>query len=46
MEAHDNVPDDSSPNTNAEADLIATFTDSVRIIPFPEVTVVGIKHTL
>jgi hypothetical protein len=40
--AHDNVPDDSSPN----ADLITTFAGSMWIIPHPEVTVLDIGHTL
>jgi hypothetical protein len=39
--AHNNVPDNTSPNTDAEADLIPMFVDSIRIIPCPEVTVVN-----
>jgi hypothetical protein len=33
--AHDYVPDDSSPNIDAEVDLIPSFMDSARIIPRP-----------
>jgi hypothetical protein len=44
--AHDNVPDDTSPKADAEADLIPTFADSKRIIPCPEVTVVDVEHTI
>jgi hypothetical protein len=43
--AHQNDPIDSSPNTDAEADVIPTFRDNVRIIPCPEVYVMDIKHT-
>jgi hypothetical protein len=39
-------PDDTNPNADAEADLIPTFADSVRITPCPEVTVVDAEHTL
>jgi hypothetical protein len=46
MRAHDNVPDDNSPNADAEADLIPMFADSMRIIPCQDVTVVDIEHTL
>jgi hypothetical protein len=38
---HDNVPDDSSPNT----DLLHTFADSMEIIPCPEVAVMGVDDT-
>jgi hypothetical protein len=38
--------DGFSPNAYAEADLIATFTDSMRIIPCPEVPVVNVENTL
>jgi hypothetical protein len=40
--AHDNVPDDTNPDADAEADLIPTFASSMRIIPCPGVTVVYI----
>jgi hypothetical protein len=40
---HDSVPDDTSPN--AEADLMPTFVDSMRIFPCPEVAVVDVEHT-
>jgi hypothetical protein len=41
--AHDRVSDDS---TDAEADLIPTFADSMRIIPCPEMTFVDVEHTI
>jgi hypothetical protein len=44
--AHDNIPDDTSPNADAEADLVPTFKDGMRIFPCPEVTVVDPEHTL
>jgi hypothetical protein len=34
---HNNVPGDSSPKADAEADLVPMFTGSRRIIPYPEV---------
>jgi hypothetical protein len=40
MEVHDNVPDDASPNTDAEADLIPTLKVSMRFVTCPESTVV------
>jgi hypothetical protein len=43
--AHDNIPDDSSPNADAEADLISKFEDRIRGIPCPEVAVVDAEHT-
>jgi hypothetical protein len=46
MGAHDNVPDDTSPNTDAAADSIPMFEDSMRIIPCPPVTVVVAEHDL
>jgi hypothetical protein len=46
MWAHNRVPYDSSPSTDAEGDLIPMFMDSMRIIPCPEVTVVDVEHTL
>jgi hypothetical protein len=46
MGAHDNDPDDTSPNADAEADLIPTLADSMRIIPCPEVTAVDVEHIL
>jgi hypothetical protein len=39
-------PDDVWPNAEAEADLIPTFADSVRIVPCPEVTVVDGEQAL
>jgi hypothetical protein len=36
--AHENVPDGTSPNSDAEEDFIPTFAD--RIIPCPDATVV------
>jgi hypothetical protein len=46
MWAHSSVPDDSSPYTDGEADLMLMFVDSMRIIPCPEMTVVDVEHTL
>jgi hypothetical protein len=46
MGAHDNVPDDSSPNADGETDFIPTSADSTRITPCREVTVVDTEHTL
>lgn len=44
-EARNNVPDDVSPNADAEAHLISTFADNIRIIPCPEVTGVNVERT-
>jgi hypothetical protein len=44
--AHGSIPDDTSPNTEAQANLITTFTDSIKIISYLEVTVVGVQHNL
>jgi hypothetical protein len=35
IRAHDYIPDDNTPNADAESDLIPTFADSMRIIAFP-----------
>jgi hypothetical protein len=43
--ADSNVPDICSPNADAEAELIPTFSDSM-IISCPELTVVDVEHTL
>jgi hypothetical protein len=40
IEAHYNVSDDTTPHIHVEADLISTFVDSMRIIPYPEVPLV------
>jgi hypothetical protein len=44
--AHDNVADDFNPNTDAKAELLPTFEDSLRIIPCPMVTAMDAEHTL
>jgi hypothetical protein len=41
-----NVLGDSSPNADAEAKLICMSADSMRIIPCPEATAVGVEHPL
>jgi hypothetical protein len=43
--ACDSVLDSSNPNTDVEAYLITTFMGSMRRIPHPEVTVVGVRCT-
>jgi hypothetical protein len=42
---HIRVFDVTSPNANAEEDLIPTFVDSIRIISCLEVIVVDVVHT-
>jgi hypothetical protein len=42
--ANDSVPDDSSPNADAEAGLIPTLADSTWIIPRPEATYADVEH--
>jgi hypothetical protein len=39
------APDDSSPNADAEPNLIATFADSTKVISWPEVILVDVEHT-
>lgn len=48
LNVNDNVPDDTRPNAEAEAEanLTPTFAKRMKIIPCPEVTVVDVEHTL
>jgi hypothetical protein len=40
------IPNNSSPNADAEEELISTFTNTMRIIACPEVFVVDIEYIL
>jgi hypothetical protein len=44
--ADTDVPDNSSPNNDAEADMIPMSMDNMKIMPHPEVTIVDIEHTV
>jgi hypothetical protein len=46
LSAPNNVPEDSSPNADAEEDFIPTFVDCMKIILCPQVTVVDVEHAL
>jgi hypothetical protein len=39
---HDKDPNDFSPKSDTDVDLIPTFADSMTIIPYPEVIVVEV----
>jgi hypothetical protein len=46
MGAHDIDFDDSTQNADAEADLIPTFTISMRIVRFSKVSIMDAEHSL
>jgi hypothetical protein len=38
--------DDSSPNVDAEPDLVPTFVGSMKILSYPEAAVVDVERTI
>jgi hypothetical protein len=44
--AHDKFADSTSPNVYSEKDVIHTIPHSIRNIPCPDMTDVGVEHTL